>query len=303
MAHKKKRLLVAVDCSNRALQTAKYAGEEEAFKGMKIVLFHVFNKIPNAYYDLEKEPKSVRVVSHVRSWEASQKKEAQRYMKEAKALLVAAGHDERAVEIKIQNRRIGIARDIIAEAKNGYDAVLIRRRGTTALTNVVLGSVSAKLLEKLAFMPVLIAGRKPVNKRVLVAVDGSACANRAVHFVADTLGPLDDYQICLFHAIRGKGLARLAEFKKSSIEDATTVIEKAVKILIKGGFDEEAISSKTVTGARSRAGAIVKEAEKGGWGTVVLGRRGLSRIKGYFIGSVSNKVVYAGRKDTVWIIT
>ena len=82
MAPRQKRLLLAVDGSDRALQTVRYAGEEEAFKGMKIVLFHVFNSIPDAYYDLEKEPKSVKVVRHVRSWEAQQKKNIRKYMEE-----------------------------------------------------------------------------------------------------------------------------------------------------------------------------------------------------------------------------
>ena len=74
MAPRQKRLLLAVDGSERAIQTVRYAGEEDVFKGMKIVLFHVFNSIPEAYYDLEKEPKSVKVVRHVRSWEVEQKK-------------------------------------------------------------------------------------------------------------------------------------------------------------------------------------------------------------------------------------
>ena len=167
MAPRQKRLLLAVDGSDRALQTVRYAGEEDAFKGMKIVLFHVFNNIPEAYYDLEKEPKSVKVVRHVRSWEAQQKKNIRKYMDDARQMLLDAGHAEPAVEIKIQNRKKGVARDIIIEAQKGYDAVLVRRRGFTALKNVTVGSVTNKLLEKLSFIPVLIAGRKPINKKVL----------------------------------------------------------------------------------------------------------------------------------------
>ena len=53
----------------------------------------------------------------------------------------------------------------------------------------------------------------------------------------------------------------------------------------------------------SRAGAIVNAAEKGDWSTIVVGRRGLSRVSDFFMGRVSNKVVHAGRKDTVWIVT
>ncbi len=302
MVLRQKRLLLAVDGSERALQTVWYAGEEDAFKGMKIVLFHVFNSIPDAYYDLEKEPKSVKVVTHVRSWEAQQKKKIRKYMDDARQMLLDAGHAEAAVEVKIQNRKKGVARDIIIEAQKGYDAVLIRRRGATALKNIIVGSVTNKLLEKLSFIPLLIAGRKPINKKVLVAVDGSPCATKAVQFVADMLGPLGNYQVKLVHVVRGEA-SDLEAFRENGNTTFEPVFRAASNTLTAAGFNPQAISTKTLIGAISRAGAIVKAAEKEGWGTIVVGRRGLSRVGDFFMGRVSNKVIHAGRKDTVWIVT
>jgi nucleotide-binding universal stress UspA family protein len=303
MAPRQKRLLLAVDGSDRALQTVRYAGEEEAFKGMKIVLFHVFNSIPDAYYDLEKEPKSVKVVRHVRSWEAEQKKNMRTYMEEARQMLLDAGHAPTAVDIKIQNRKKGVARDIIIEARKGYDAVLVRRRGFTSLKNVTVGSVTNKLLEKLTFIPVLIAGRKPINKKVLVAVDGSPGATKAVQFVADLLGPLGNYQVRLLHVVRGGAKSDVEALEENVAIQSGAVFKEAVKILTAAGFDQQKISTKTITGVISRAGAIVNMAEKGGWSTIVVGRRGLSSISDFFMGRVSNKVVHAGRKDTLWVVT
>jgi len=303
MAPRQKRLLLAVDGSERALETVRYAGEEDAFKDMKIVLFHVFNSIPEAYYDLEKEPKSVKVVRHVRSWEIQQKKAIKEYMERARQKLIAAGFAETAVDVRIQNRKQGVARDIITEAHKGYDAVLVRRRGLTGLKNIIVGSVTGKLLEKLTFIPVLIAGRKPVNKKVLVAVDGSPCADRAVRFVADILGPHEGYQVKLVNVVRGVSASDLAPLEENGITAPDPIFKKAIDILTAAGFDRQAIRTKSITGVLSRAGAIVSTAEKGGWGTIVVGRRGLSSVKDFFIGRVSNKVVYAGRKDTVWIVT
>jgi nucleotide-binding universal stress UspA family protein len=303
MAPRQKRLLLAVDGSERALQTVRYAGEEDAFKGMKIVLFHVFNSIPDAYYDLEKEPKSVKVVRHVRSWEAQQKKNIRKYMDEARQMLLDAGHADPAVDIKIQNRKKGVARDIIIEAQKGYDAVLIRRRGATALKNIIVGSVTNKLLEKLSFIPVLIAGRKPVNKKVMVAVDGSPCAAKAIQFVADMLGSSDEYRVKLVYVVRGSGSTDMDALKENGIAGNGHVFSDAVKMLTTAGIDADRISTKTVSGVLSRAGAIIKTAEQGDWNTIVVGRRGLSGVSDFFMGRVSNKVVHAGRMDTVWIVT
>ena len=303
MAPRQKRLLLTVDGSERAIQTVRYAGEEDAFKGMKIVLFHVFNSIPEAYYDLEKEPKSVKVVRHVRSWEVEQKKNIRKYMDDAKQMLLEAGHAETAVDIKIQNRKKGVARDIIIEAHNGYDAVIVRRRGATALQNIIVGSVTLKLMEKLNFIPVLIAGRKPLNKRVLVAVDGSPCADRAVQFVGEMLGSHEDYHVRLLNVIRGGPKPDINVLDDNGIGEAGEVFKSPINALVNAGFPPDNISTRTVTGVLSRAGAIVNAAHSGDWATIVLGRRGLSSVSEFFMGRVSNKVVQAGRKDTVWIVT
>lgn len=303
MAPRQKRLLLAVDGSERAMQTVRYAGEEDAFKGMKIILFHVFNSIPEAYYDLEKEPKSVRVVTHVRSWEVSQKKTIRQYMETSRQLLIDAGHADVDVEVKIRNRKKGVARDIITEAQKGYDSVLIRRRGSTALKNIIVGSVTNKLLERLTFIPLLVAGIKPINKKVMVAVDGSPCAYRAVHFVADTLGTLDGYRVLLVHVVRGGPSLNMAALHANSMDESSPIFKNATDILTAAGFNPSSISTQTISGVLSRAGAIVNTAEEDDWGTLVVGRRGLSSVKDFFMGRVSNKVVQAGRKDTVWIVT
>ena len=218
-------------------------------------------------------------------------------------MLLDAEHSESAVEIKIQNRKKGVARDIVVEAQKGYDAVLIRRRGATALKNIIVGSVTNKLLEKLSFIPLLIAGRKPVNKKVLVAVDGSPCATKAVQFVADMLGPLGNYQVKLVHVVRGAKSSDAEALAANGFEETGPIFKPAVDILTAAGFDPKTISTQTIKGVLSRAGAIFNKVEKGGWGTIVVGRRGLSSVGDFFMGRVSNKVVHAGRRDTVWIVT
>jgi len=73
-------------------------------------------------------------------------------MEQAGQFLLKAGVAPESLTIKIQDRKKGIARDIIREARNGYDAVVTRRRGMTGLRRIVLGSVATKLVEKLNFM-------------------------------------------------------------------------------------------------------------------------------------------------------
>jgi len=162
----------------------------------------------------------------------------------------------------------------------------------------------------MAFLPVLMIGEIPPDNKFLVALDSSENAIRAVDYVATILGGFD-FDINLFHAIRGdqsfhSGLAHLF-FPKENLEDAETgaiaIFDKAKRQLKDAGFTSDQINTKVASGVRSRAEAIVKEAREGDYGTIVLGRRGLSKVQEFFLGRVSNKVIHIIRRRALWIVT
>jgi nucleotide-binding universal stress UspA family protein len=260
--------------------------------------------------DLDKDPQFSRAAREVRAWEMQQKKEIQNAMENAKQKLLHSGFASDAVSIRIHNKKEGIARDIVKEAENGYNAVIIGRRGTGTYKEVIVGSVAKKIVEKVTFLPVLMIGEIPPDNKFLVAVDNSENAIRAVDYIARILGGFD-FKINLFHAIRGdhsihSGIAHLF-FPKESFEEAEdgakAVFDIAKRRLEDAGFASGQITAKLVSGVPSRAEAIIKEAREGDYGTIVLGRRGLSKVQEFLLGRVSNKVISIIRRRAVWIVT
>ncbi|MGA7144770.1 MAG: universal stress protein [Desulfobacterales bacterium] len=304
------KVLLTFDGSEHAFHAINYVSKLTPFHKMKIELFNVFSNIPEAYLDLDKDPQFSRAAREVRAWEMQQKKEIQNAMENAKQKLLHSGFASDAVSIRIHNKKEGIARDIVKEAENGYNAVIIGRRGTGTYKEVIVGSVAKKIVEKVTFLPVLMIGEIPPDNKFLVAVDNSENAIRAVDYIARILGGFD-FKINLFHAIRGdhsihSGIAHLF-FPKESFEEAEdgakAVFDIAKRRLEDAGFASGQITAKLVSGVPSRAEAIIKEAREGDYGTIVLGRRGLSKVQEFLLGRVSNKVINVIRRRAVWIVT
>ena len=86
-------------------------------------------------------------------------------------------------------------------------------------------------------------------------------------------------------------------------KEISSAFDKAKRCLTDAGFKSEQISTKVISDAYSRAEAIVKEARDGDYGTIVLGRRGLSKVKEFFMGRVSKKVIQTIRNRAVWVVT
>lgn len=306
---KKDKILLPLDGSKRSLETVRYFATMKPFQRYKVVLFHVFNIVPECYWDLAKEPKSIKVVLHVKAWETEQRKEIDATMGKARKLLLQGGFDKESIKVLIRNRQKGIARDIIREAHNGYAAVIIRRRGSGALRSMVLGSVATKLIESISFAPVLIMGRQKRTGKVLIAMDGSDGAMRALDFVAEQLGGFD-YDVRLIHVIRGSSdiarkhphLSTPEECRKMAHDIIKTVFSGARTRLVANGFSSNQISETIITDVSSRAGAIAKIVKDEGFDTIVIGRRGISRPRSFAIGRVSNKVIHMARQFSVWVV-
>jgi nucleotide-binding universal stress UspA family protein len=304
-----KTLLVLVDGSERSMQTVEYICRVKAFLKNRVVLYHVFTGIPEGFWDLEKEAINLSAVNQLKVWEVHKKIEIREFMKKAKAYLLDAGLAAEDYGEIVYPRTKGIARDILAEAQQGYAAIILRRRGMGALEEIAVGSVASKLISKVSFLPVVVAGQRPVNNKILIGIDGSDHSIRAAEFVGEMLGGYG-YSVELFHVVRAfSGLVpESPEFvmPREYADDHNKQMGKTFaslrQKLIDLGFEDQNITEKIITGAFSRAGAIVEEAEAQDCGTIVVGRKGISSVQEFFMGRVSNKIIHIGRKWTVWII-
>ncbi len=309
-----KKLLVLVDGSERSIQTAEYVRDfMPVDENTRIVLFHVFGGVPREYRDLVKNSTCAEAVHQLKNLETAQQRQLREYMERAKQILIRAGFSEQSVEIKFHFLEKGVARDIIEEAKKGYSAVVMRRRGMGALTSIILGSVAVKLLQSLTFIPIIIVGQAPPGRKILLAVDESPFSMKAVEFLTSMIGG-PSYEVCIFHAIIGLSAISFeipAVYTEPEMPDNCIEVfkSKVVRLFqdIKGkltasGFESEKISEKIISGVYSRSDAIIKEAEDGGYGTIIVGRRGLSKVEAFFMGRVGHEVVYGGKKFTVWVV-
>ena len=116
-------------------------------------------------------------------WELQQEKDIQEVMEKARQLFLDRGLPEDAVSIRIQEKKVGIARDILSESRDDYDVVVVGRWGISKLKDLVWGGVANKLIGHLDHSPLCVVGGNPEPGKILVALDTSAEAMRTVEFV------------------------------------------------------------------------------------------------------------------------
>ncbi len=311
MEVKKNKILVAVDGSNQSLDAVRYVSKMLTPKKTDVVLFNVMRKIKDAFRDVGSNPTFHSKIANISAWETTQGIMIQKFMNEARKVLMDGGFPEDSVIIKVHECDVGVARDIIRESNNGYRAVVVGRRGLSSLMDIMMGSVAYKLMEKLSHVPVWIVGGTPWPGKVLLGLDSSQGAMRAVDHVGVMLDGMNT-EVNLLNVLRSPNIfhpeiddippAKQKEIHDHAKEEIDPVFEKASNALTKAGFVQEQISTELITGVGSRAGTIVEEAKRRGCGTIVIGRRGISKVEEFFMGRVSNKVINLARDMAVWIV-
>ncbi len=147
-------------------------------------------------------------------------------------------------------------------------------------------------------------------KKILIAIDDSQNAGRAVELVAKSFSPdntivlynvmLDTAALCRMDSPELSPLFRSQQSSFCALEDkkrelVTGAIERARQLLLSYGWDEDLIEVKIENKKKGVARDILAEAEKG-YNIIVLGRRGVSGLKEFFLGSTCHKV-FSGAKD------
>jgi nucleotide-binding universal stress UspA family protein len=77
-------------------------------------------------------------------------------IQKAHQVLLERGFADEQLSTKIQPKKMGVARDILAEARSGYDIVVIGRRGLSGVKEFFSGSTSNKVFHYAKDITVLI---------------------------------------------------------------------------------------------------------------------------------------------------
>lgn len=132
------------------------------------------------------------------------------------------------------------------------------------------------------------------NKKVLIAMDGSENAAMGAAYAADMLSGHEHVQITILHI--------KTEESEHYADQIREMMEITQKLFKEKAIAENAITVLIKNQKNGVAGDILDAISTGGYGTVVVGRRGISRTKQFLFGSVSNKIIQNAKNCTVWMV-
>lgn len=153
--------------------------------------------------------------------------------------------------------------------------------------------------------------------KILVAVDESMNSMKAVNYVAKGMNSaatvtlfsvlpdvtaacgLDSPTLTPLFRKSRQAFCAIEDTKKDTVK---AFMQEAKKVLVESGFASKNVAIKILKKKTGIARDVLKEVERGKYDTLVIGRRGLSGVKQFVLGSVSNKIVKFAKKASVIVV-
>lgn len=307
-----KKIAIAVDGSVNCNSAVRYA--VSMFKSapeLHFILVHIQPSLSQYLTaDAERKPKAYRALQTLMK---GHHEASHQLLEKVREQMVFCDIPTERIEICSFIKNNSVAEDLIDECQaKSYDAVCVGRRGISYLQEMITGSVTTTLLEHSQITPVWVVAGDVPNSRVLLAADGSPNALRALDHYCFMFGGDPDAEIHIVHVkprlqeyceiVQDTEAVAAAEevLLDSHLRCIDDFYAQALRILEKNGLNPGRLKFQTMENRFSTAGAILDAARKGGFGTIVLGRRGFR--KSVFSGSVARKIVHKITNTAIWLV-
>lgn len=146
-------------------------------------------------------------------------------------------------------------------------------------------------------------------QRILLAVDGSKTSVRAVQYVSKIAPLMSDVEICILHVYPEpppdyytEG-GRLDSYRALREERAKEMLDEAAALLVAAGVAESRLGRRvSMAEGRTISEVVLEVQAEGDFGTVVTGKRGVSKAEEFLFGSISNALARHSKNFTSWIV-
>ncbi len=293
---KKIKIMLAYDGSDLALDSVRYIGQVFPQDRTDVVVFYVETKIPRSFWHMEKELDFRFQSPQIRASMAQRKKAVNLAMEKAEQILLDVGFPSESIHSVVHIKNQGIAQDIIEESHQGYDALVIGRKGQSKIKDFFIDTLPMKLLGKVRNIPLIVVGRNPDHKNILVAFDGTREIIKAVKAMSSLIST-KGCKLLLCHSQHQKRLIGRCGKKLHS-----KLFDLPMDYFLEAGFSSDQISFEIIQNEKNPTHCILNKARYGNYGTIVVGRRGLTPLKRLTLNRVGNKIFRNAENHVVWIV-
>jgi nucleotide-binding universal stress UspA family protein len=312
-----KHILVGIDGSPASMAAVKYLAYIFG-KGarVKLDLLHILPEVPDLFLEPgENMAEMLQIQDFAERVREENRHKATSLIAEATIILTGAGINTANIRPIVKEPSAGVARDILGlEQEGDYDGIVLGRHGMSAVEEFFMGSVTHKVLQNTKGLILCVIHGEIDSRKLLVPIDSSPNSKRVLEHVAWLLSEAGPMEVTILHvlvpligsdvSLMWTGLAELeSNIEKRLIDDAEEILSQAKTYLIENDVPAFAIKTRLETRAPGVARTILKEAMEGGYGSIMIGRRGVSRTERFLFGSVSNKIVHQAKDMAVWVIS
>ncbi len=146
-------------------------------------------------------------------------------------------------------------------------------------------------------------------KKILIAIDVDKTSRRAIQYVGNIAPLIDSVRICLLHVYPEPPPdyynlgGRLDTYREQREHKAKEMLAEATDLLVAAGVPEDSLSRRVCMAQGTTISQKVLEVRaEGGFGTVVAGKRGVSKAEEFLFGSISNALARHSKDFTSWIV-
>jgi nucleotide-binding universal stress UspA family protein len=312
-----RRFLLGMDGSPNTLRALENLGglflESE-------VIFHLFHAVPESSLLYPGELSTLS--GEVAEWEKVQQRQAQRVLDQAVGLLLDMGYKRSRLEVESVLKSVDTAQNILdASENNRFAAIVLARKGRSAVKRFLLGSTTTRVCQYAETQPVWVIGSPSLQPpNVLAAVDESDYAERLIAHLAEYLAPFNQARLTLFHVMpakppelwddghildeseRSERQATVAKWRSVHEEKMEGIFTKARETCTNAGMEQGSITIKVQPRTRGIARDIIAEANRGDYSILTFGRRGMSAISEFNLGSRAAKILQSSRDCTLIVV-
>lgn len=161
-----------------------------------------------------------------------------------------------------------------------------------------------------------------LTESIFIALDGSPSSVKVVNYAARMVRNIQNIVVYFFHALpmvspnllTSEEIRRIEKiheemehlsgffWEANAEEKMNNIFQESIHVLTAHGISEEKIKTLFDVTSDTVASLILRHARRLKCHTIVVGRRGLGRVKEILLGSTSSTVVRTAKGHTVWVV-